>query len=364
MLVEYDSEPTDRQTNRQGKNNMSPTTILDCAGNTLVPSEHNTTEPCSSISDNDTDVGNADFLELTASQENCLASTIRTVQEVQTVPTVSPATSSTQLQVLRRVVNLISGDSNVSRIDSVLLEDIAATVQCLSISGAIFSGDRRGFLHTLMKALREMNVQKLYLHLGSNNVLTNDSVFYPDIADLCDLVHQVKVLPLCADDRKGRGITKGHLITMKDRMRQANSLLQDYYHSVLFKTRNMFMVDGLHLNVSGARSCLETVLEDMQQLLEVEQIEPEPIGPDYSSCKCSQQAIKKDFTSSQDSEEGGCSLQEQNRHLNQFWAGRRCPTAACTKYCIVVELAETVGVEPKASNICGTFLKKRKEVTC
>ncbi|KAH3812404.1 hypothetical protein DPMN_140835 [Dreissena polymorpha] len=36
-----------------------------------------------------------------------------------------------------------------------------------------------------------MDVQQLYLHLGSNDILTNEAVFYRDVADLCDLVHQV-----------------------------------------------------------------------------------------------------------------------------------------------------------------------------
>ncbi len=39
----------------------------------------------------------------------------------------------------------------------------------------------------------------------------------------------------------------------------------------------MFTADGLHLNASGARGCLETVLDDMQPVPEVEQIEPEPV---------------------------------------------------------------------------------------
>ncbi|KAH3842990.1 hypothetical protein DPMN_116496 [Dreissena polymorpha] len=35
-----------------------------------------------------------------------------------------------------------------------------------------------------------MDVQQLYLHLGSNDILTNEAVFYRDVADLCVLVHQ------------------------------------------------------------------------------------------------------------------------------------------------------------------------------
>ncbi|XP_052219626.1 uncharacterized protein LOC127836986 [Dreissena polymorpha] len=35
-----------------------------------------------------------------------------------------------------------------------------------------------------------MDVQQLYLHLGSNDILTNEAVFYRVVADLCDLVHQ------------------------------------------------------------------------------------------------------------------------------------------------------------------------------
>ncbi|XP_052233361.1 uncharacterized protein LOC127846232 [Dreissena polymorpha] len=54
--------------------------------------------------------------------------------------------------------------------------------------GAKFSCDR--FRHALLRDLRKMDVQQLYLHLGSNDILTNEAVFYRDVADLCDLVHQ------------------------------------------------------------------------------------------------------------------------------------------------------------------------------
>ncbi|KAH3815605.1 uncharacterized protein LOC127836466 [Dreissena polymorpha] len=39
----------------------------------------------------------------------------------------------------------------------------------------------------------------------------------------------------------------------------------------------MFTRDGLHLNASGARGCLETVLDDMQPVTDVHQIEAEPV---------------------------------------------------------------------------------------
>ncbi|KAH3837376.1 uncharacterized protein LOC127879542 [Dreissena polymorpha] len=68
----------------------------DHTGNTHVPAEHNTAVPSSSVGD--IDVGNIDFLELTASQENCLVSAIHTVQDIQTVPTVAPGTSTIQQQ--------------------------------------------------------------------------------------------------------------------------------------------------------------------------------------------------------------------------------------------------------------------------
>ncbi|XP_052243578.1 uncharacterized protein LOC127853266 isoform X3 [Dreissena polymorpha] len=55
-------------------------------------------------------------------------------------------------------------------------------------NGAKFSCDR--FRHALLRDLRKMDVQQLYLHLGSNDILTNEAVFYRDVADLCDLVHQ------------------------------------------------------------------------------------------------------------------------------------------------------------------------------
>ncbi|KAH3784472.1 hypothetical protein DPMN_162427 [Dreissena polymorpha] len=125
----------------------------------------------------------------------------------------------------RRKVNRIAGDSNAHRIKDILPDDIA--VKCLPISdeniatpkngrkakrsrfcsprfagesllfitfansvfkGAKFSCDR--FRHALLRDLRKMDVQQLYLHLGSNDILTNEAVFYRDVADLCDLVHQ------------------------------------------------------------------------------------------------------------------------------------------------------------------------------
>ncbi|KAH3782989.1 hypothetical protein DPMN_160915 [Dreissena polymorpha] len=43
----------------------------------------------------------------------------------------------------------------------------------------------------------------------------------------------------------------------------------------------MFIRDGLYLNASGARGCLETVLDDMQPVPDVQQIEAEPVVLDY-----------------------------------------------------------------------------------
>ncbi|KAH3853878.1 hypothetical protein DPMN_096413 [Dreissena polymorpha] len=74
----------------------------------------------------------------------------------------------------RRKVNRIAGDSNAHRIKDILPDDIA--VKCLPISGAKFSCDR--FRHALLRDLRKMDVQQLYLHLGSNDILTNEAVFY------------------------------------------------------------------------------------------------------------------------------------------------------------------------------------------
>ncbi|XP_052224793.1 uncharacterized protein LOC127840418 [Dreissena polymorpha] len=76
----------------------------------------------------------------------------------------------------RKKANLNAGDSNVHRIKDILSDYIAA--KCLPISGAKFSGDCRGFRHALLRDLREMDVQQLYFHLGSNDILTNEAVFY------------------------------------------------------------------------------------------------------------------------------------------------------------------------------------------
>ncbi|KAH3782957.1 hypothetical protein DPMN_160882 [Dreissena polymorpha] len=75
--------------------------------------------------------------------------------------------------------NLNAGDSNVHRIKDILSDYIAA--KCLPISGANFSGDCRGFRHALLRDLREMDVQQLYFHLGSNDILTNEAVFYRSV---------------------------------------------------------------------------------------------------------------------------------------------------------------------------------------
>ncbi|KAH3874862.1 hypothetical protein DPMN_038116 [Dreissena polymorpha] len=77
----------------------------------------------------------------------------------------------------RRKVNLIAGDSNVHRIKDILPDDIA--VKYLPISGAKLSCDR--FRHALLRDLRKMDVQQLYLHLGSNDILTNEAVFYRSV---------------------------------------------------------------------------------------------------------------------------------------------------------------------------------------
>ncbi|KAH3823857.1 hypothetical protein DPMN_125680 [Dreissena polymorpha] len=312
----------------------------------------------------------------------------------------------------RKKVNLIAGDSNVHRIKDILPDDIA--VKCLPISGAKFSGDHRGFRHALLRDLREMDVQQLYIHLGSNDILTNEAVFYRDVADLCDVVHQVspdtevvlcEVLPRCADYRQGCWIPEGRLTAMQKWIKRANSLLQDYCRRVLFvrflvyqKTRNMFTRDGLHLNASGARGCLETVLDDMQPVTDVHQIEAEPVvldcvWPPVSTPAMVSDANTKSYADVVRMAPAATAVikplqktslhpkitkkmvvvcKERKRQLRPILGRKefqksktvdeRCPTATSTKDCIVVELAQTVAVEVKASNICGTYLKKRKEV--
>ncbi|KAH3771064.1 hypothetical protein DPMN_172364 [Dreissena polymorpha] len=91
--------------------------------------------------------------------------------EQQSEPESDMDTSVSMCAQDRRKVNLIAGDSNVHRIKAILPDDIA--VKYLPISGAKFSCDR--FRHALLKDLRKMDVQQLYLHLGSNDILTNEA---------------------------------------------------------------------------------------------------------------------------------------------------------------------------------------------
>lgn len=46
------------------------------------------------------------------------------------------------------------------------------------------------------------------------------------------------------------------------------------------QTINLFTANGLKLKASGVRGCLETVLDDMQPVPEIEQIELEQVSPD------------------------------------------------------------------------------------
>lgn len=170
---------------------------------------------------------------------------------------------------------LVAGDSNVHRINNVVL-DKDVSIKCLPISGARYTNDKKEFRKKLKACLRGDSYRQLYLFMGSNDVLISDHLFYRNITDVCDIVHEIApsidiVLCEIPPRRQSKGkwrIPAPKLKKMQEWIATANSILRIIsLHTPYVKFLSTFLsahhltFDGLHLSREGAEQCYKVIVE-------------------------------------------------------------------------------------------------------
>ncbi|XP_053396680.1 uncharacterized protein LOC128556247 [Mercenaria mercenaria] len=87
---------------------------------------------------------------------------------------------------------LVAGDSNVRHICNSIDAD-SKNVDPLTIPGARILRDGKGFLNALTAKLSRNTFERLYLHLGSNDVLSSQEKYMSSLMSLCDHIHEMSL---------------------------------------------------------------------------------------------------------------------------------------------------------------------------
>ncbi|KAH3699542.1 hypothetical protein DPMN_074500 [Dreissena polymorpha] len=173
---------------------------------------------------------------------------------------------------------LIAGDSNVHRMKWIVPEN-GTSFTFLPVSGAIFVKDRRKFIRSLSGAMEKSHFQRIYLHLGSNDALVDQSLLFRHVVKTCDVIHEIS--------------PDTEIVICSVLPRDANQLLKDLTNSTTFirfieyrKVANLLTADGLHLSQASAKNCLECIVQDVLQHAEVKEsasLEADPLSGPWPS---------------------------------------------------------------------------------
>lgn len=172
---------------------------------------------------------------------------------------------------------LVAGDSNVHRIKNAFSDVDDAFVHCLPVSGARYTYDRKMFREQLKASLKEVSYTLLYLFLGSNDVLSPEHIFYRNVTEMCDMVHETSpetqvvlcAIPPRAPNQKNCAASGGKLKMMQEWIKQANVSMDEIGSRIpyvrFFETHlnaHHLSLDGLHLSKEGADVCYREISRD------------------------------------------------------------------------------------------------------
>ncbi|KAL4223840.1 hypothetical protein ACF0H5_017305 [Mactra antiquata] len=146
-------------------------------------------------------------------------------------------------------------------------------------SGARYVHDTKRLRMKMKKILQEDTYDHVFVHLGSNDVLCSFDVFYRNVTEVVDAIHEktsctihLCVIPLRDLDRRRCTRTTPEKIKKYRRwIRTANDLLKEvsshipyvYYHPYSIDPVRHLSKDGLHLNAYGGRFCFRTIQDNV-----------------------------------------------------------------------------------------------------
>ncbi|KAL4229194.1 hypothetical protein ACF0H5_012233 [Mactra antiquata] len=175
--------------------------------------------------------------------------------------------------------SLIVGDSNVHRISSAVMNgDDCCLFDCLPVSGARYVNDLKGLRMKMKKMLQEEDYHHVFVHLGSNDVLCPLDVFYRNVTEMVDLIHEktsstiylCEIPPRDLDRRRSARTTPEKIWKYRRWIYTANDLLKELSSHIPYVCYLQYAVDpvrhlsrdGLHLNDDGGRLCFRTIQDN------------------------------------------------------------------------------------------------------
>ncbi|KAL4231740.1 hypothetical protein ACF0H5_009316 [Mactra antiquata] len=175
--------------------------------------------------------------------------------------------------------SLIVGDSNVHRISSAVMNgDDCCLFDCLPVSGARYVNDLKGLRMKMKKMLQEEDYHHVFVHLGSNDVLCPLDVFYRNVTEMVDVIHEktsstiylCEIPPRDLDRRRSARTTPEKIRKYRRWIHTANDLLKELSSHIPYVCYLQYTVDpvrhlsrdGLHLNADGGRLCFRTIQDN------------------------------------------------------------------------------------------------------